>query len=81
MFLTKFYSFIACNCDAAGSQYSACDDYGRCSCITGYAGGKCGVCACGLYKKLAGFWYICWGISALVVSIVLGLMWKFKKFL
>ena len=54
MFLTKFYSFIACNCDAAGSQYSACDDYGRCSCITGYAGGKCGVCACGLYKKLAG---------------------------
>ena len=81
MLLINFFNFIACNCDTAGSSDAACDNNGRCSCRTGYVGGKCDVCARGLYKKWNGFRYICSGISALVVSIFLALMWKFKKFL
>ena len=81
MFLINFCNFIACNCDTAGSQDSSCDNNGRCTCKAGYAGGKCNACASGFYKKWTGFQYICSGISVLVVSSFLGLMWKFKKFL
>ena len=81
MFWINFCNFIACNCDAGGSQHTACDDNGKCSCKAGYAGEKCDVCARGFYKKLDGFPYICSGITALVASIFLALLWKFKKFL
>ena len=81
MFLINFCNFIACQCDTAGSQDTACDIYGRCTCKDGYAGGKCNVCAAGFYKKWNDFQYICSGISALVVSIFLALLWKFKKLL
>ena len=80
MFLINFCNFIACNCDTAGSPDTACDNNGRCSCRTGYAGGKCDACARGFYKTLNGFRYICSGISTLVAWIFLALMWKFKKF-
>ena len=81
MFLINFCNFIACQCDSAGSRHAACDIYGRCTCKAGYIGKKCDVCAAGLYRKWDGFRYICSGISALVVSIFLALLWKFKKFL
>ena len=71
MFLIKFWNFIGCNYDTAGSADAACDHYGRCSCIAGYAGEKCNVCARGFYKKWNGFRDICSGISALVASIFL----------
>ena len=69
------------SCDTAGSQDSACDNNGRCTCKAGYAGGNCDVCARGFYKKWNGFRYICSGISAFVGSIFLALLCKLKKFL
>ena len=68
MFLINCWNFIGCYCDTAGSADAACDHYGRCSCVAGYAGEKCNVCARGFYKKWNG---ICSGISALVASIFL----------
>ena len=81
MFLINLCNFIACSCDTAGSQDSACDNNGRCTCKAGYAGGNCDVCAHGFYKKWNGFRYICSGISAFVGSIFLALLCKLKKFL
>ena len=67
VFLIIFCNFIACNCDTGGSQDTACDNNGRCTCKDGYAGEKCDVCAHGFYKKSNALQYICSGIIALVV--------------
>lgn len=40
----------ACNCNQSGSTSVACDEEGRCQCVTGVAGDKCDRCQKGYYN-------------------------------
>ena len=48
--MTNFFYFKACNCDGDGSNGTACDNNGVCSCKVNFMNGKCDVCNAGFFN-------------------------------